>query len=167
MLILLLANFCPSLSLNCPVSFKLELICWPKAHLSKMYLKLATGNAVWWSKYWKIERRWKYVFCMVLPEALWNYDIEGADAFTNICVPFTHIYNVVCKIVGVCPTWYKGTLLQIFLDAEKFLKSGNVCLYNLVNCCCKICCNVLIICSFLLQEAELWKSDSCEYKCCG
>jgi hypothetical protein len=66
------------------------------------------------------KRCWKYVFCMVLPEALWTYDMEGADAFTNFCVPSTHIYSIVCKIMGVCPTWYNGTLLRIFLDADMF-----------------------------------------------
>lgn len=74
--------------------------------------------------------------CFGVARNLRNYDIEGADAFTNICVPSTYIYSIVCKIMVVCPTWYNGTLSRIFLDAEKFFKSGNVCPYNLVNSCC-------------------------------
>ena len=83
------------------------------------------------------KRWWKYVLCMVLPEALHNYDREGADAFTNKFASATHTYSIVCKIICVCPTWYKGTLLWMFLDAEKYLKSGNLFPYYFVNCCCK------------------------------
>ena len=42
--------------------------------------------------------------CFGVARNLRNYDIEGADSFTNICVPSTYIYSIVCKIMVVCPT---------------------------------------------------------------